>query len=76
MTDHDFQAKVLEGLAELKTDMKRLVGPDGNGGVIKEQDERLDKLERAKARQGGYIAAWGTFCTIGLSIFEYFAHKR
>lgn len=57
MEDALFKKEVIAGLAELRTDMKRLVGLDGNGGVIEEFDGRISDLEHARSKVMGVSAA-------------------
>jgi hypothetical protein len=68
----EFERKVLSDLAELKTHMHSLVG-DGNGGRMKELQERVERHEAFVQRAGGLgaaIAAVVTMIHIGIDYLK------
>jgi hypothetical protein len=59
----DFEQKVLSDLAELKTDMRWIIG-NGNPGKIQEIEERVDRHEAYLQRFAGVATAIGALLTI------------
>jgi hypothetical protein len=71
----DFERQVLEDLAEIKANMRWLLG-DGNPGYIQELAERVDRHERVVQRLAGigcFLATLLTLLHVGL---DYFRMKR
>ena len=68
----DFERQVLEDLAELKTNMKWLLG-NGKAGYLKELSDRVDRHERMVQRFtgiGGLLAGLLTLLHIGMDYFR------
>ncbi len=59
----DFEKQVLADLAELKANMRWLVG-NGRAGVIQELTERVDQHERLVQRAGGFGALLAGLLTV------------
>lgn len=84
MGTNEFEQKVLEGIAELRTNMRRLVGEDGNGGIVRDHGRRIDHLERerdtAKGKDQGKLAlmvglASAVLTQAANTAFNYFIHR-
>ncbi len=60
----DFEEKVLEDLAELKTHMRWVVGDGNKGGKIGELEERVDRHEAFLQRAKGISVAFGSLVTM------------
>lgn len=70
MTDHEFQLKVTESLAEIKTMLVSAVGSDGNGGKLQDVDERVTELEHNSWKRTGMASVVGSvFGAIGAYLF-------
>jgi hypothetical protein len=68
----DFERQVLEDLAEIKTDMRWLLG-NGKPGKLQELTDRVDRHERVVQRFtgiGGALAGLVTLVHIGLDYFR------
>lgn len=68
----DFERQVLEDLAEIKTNMKWLLG-NGKPGYLQELAERVDRHERMVQRFtgiGGLLAGVLTLVHLGLDYFR------
>ena len=68
----DFERQVLEDLAEIKTNMRWLLG-NGKAGCIQELTDRVDRHERVVQRFtgiGGALAGLLTLVHIGLDDFR------
>ena len=48
---------MIEGMTELRTSMKRLVGEEGSGGEIKAMQDEIEDLKLSRARDRGFAAA-------------------
>jgi hypothetical protein len=59
----EFEKQVLADLAELKANMRWLVG-NGKAGVIQDLATRVDRHERLLQRAGGLAAAAAGFVTL------------
>ena len=60
----EFEKKVLQDLAELKIDMKWIVGGDGHPGRLTEIDEQVKRHEQMFQRTKGLAAAFACLLTI------------
>ena len=68
----EFEVQVLADLAEIKTNMRWLLG-NGKPGYLKELTERVDRHERVVQRFtgiGGLLAGLLTLVHIGLDYFR------
>jgi len=61
---NDFETRVLEDLAELKTDMKWITGGDGHLGRLQEVAEQVERHEQFLQRARGLSAAFA--CVLAL----------
>jgi hypothetical protein len=61
---NDFEKRVLEDLAELKTDMKWIAGGDGHPGRLQEIGEQVERHEAFLQRGRGWAAAFACLLTI------------
>ena len=68
----DFERQVLEDLAEIKTNMRWLLG-NGKAGYLQQLADRVDRHERVVQRFtgiGGLLAGLLTLVNIGLDYFR------
>jgi hypothetical protein len=68
----DFERQVLEDLAEIKTNMRWLLG-DGKPGVIQDLADRVERHERVVQRFtgiGGLLAGLLTLLHVALDYFR------
>jgi hypothetical protein len=68
---NDFEKRVLEDLAELKTDMKWIAGGDGHPGRLQEMAEQVERHEEFLQRARGLSAAFACLLTIVHLGFDY-----
>jgi hypothetical protein len=61
---NDFETRVLEDLAELKTDMKWIRGGDGHEGRLQQMAKQVEKHEVFLQRARGWGAAFACLLTI------------
>ena len=66
----EFEQTVLSDLAELKAQMRALVG-NGQPGRMARLEERVDEHERFVQRAGGIGAALGGLVTLVHFVFDY-----
>jgi len=66
----EFETKVLEGLTELKTEMRALVG-NGQPGRLQLLEKRVEGHERFVQRVGGLGAALAAVLTLCHVAWEY-----
>jgi hypothetical protein len=71
----DFEQKVLSDLAELKANMRWIVG-NGSPGKIHEIEERVDRHEAYLQRFTGVAAALATLLTIFHLAVDYLLYKH
>ncbi|MFB3815892.1 MAG: hypothetical protein ACE14L_17450 [Terriglobales bacterium] len=60
---NDFEKQVLSDLAELKTQMRALLG-NGSPGRMRQLEERVERHEQFVQRSGGIGAALATLLTL------------
>jgi len=60
----EFEKRVLQDLAELKTDMKWIAGGDGQRGRLQEVAEQVERHEEMLQRVKGLAAAFACLLTI------------
>ena len=70
MTDQEFRVKMIEGMAELRTSMKQLVGEDGSGGIIAKHSDDIDDLKLSRARDRGIAAGISVAVSVTVTIFK------
>ena len=63
MSSTEFEQKVLSDLAQLKSQMRYLVG-HGNSGRVTQMEERLEEHEAVLNRAGGISAALAAITVI------------
>ena len=68
---NDFEKRVLEDLAELKTDMKWIAGGDGHPGRLQQVAEQVERHEQLLQRVRGWGAALACLLTIVQLGIEY-----
>jgi hypothetical protein len=71
----DFEAQVLADLAELKTQMRALLG-NGQPGRLRLLEQRVDASERFIQRAGGIGAVLATALTIANVLINYLRWKH
>jgi len=71
----EFEQKVLSELAELKADMRWLVG-NGNSGMIQEIEQRVDRHEAYLQRFTGIATAVGALLTLFHFAIDYLRLHR
>jgi hypothetical protein len=71
MNDQEFRDKMIAGMARLEQNMTRLVGEDGEGGMI----ERVRDLENSRARDRGMAAGISLAVTVCWSAAKQFVFK-
>jgi hypothetical protein len=71
----EFEQKVLSDLAELKADMRWLVG-NGNSGMIQEIEQRVDRHEAYLQRFTGIATAVGALLTFFHFAIDYLRLHR
>jgi len=77
----DFESQVIDGIATLKERqtnqhaevIQRL---DTANGRLSKHDEEIKELAAHKNLTLGWVAAIGSFITVGLIIFEYIHHVK
>jgi hypothetical protein len=81
--DRDFRDFVVASLTEMKTNLATAIGPDGNGGRLKEmRDEqattntRVDDLINSRERAKGAMWIVGILYAGLLSGAEWLIHRR
>ena len=67
----EFEKQVLEGLTELKTEMRALVGNFGQPGRMQLLENRVERHERFVQRVGGVGAAVAGAMTLAHVAIEY-----
>jgi hypothetical protein len=67
----EFERRVLADLAELKTNMKFVIG-NGRPGRLSELEQRVAEHERTLQRAGGLAAAGGVLLTLAHVGIHYF----
>ncbi len=71
----EFEERVLSDLAELKTNMRWIVG-DGNAGKIQQIEERVDRHEAYLQRFTGVATAIGSLLTFFHFAIDYLWLRR
>jgi hypothetical protein len=71
----EFEERVLSDLAELKTNMRWIVG-DGNAGKIQEIEQRVDRHEAYLQRFTGVATAIGSLLTFFHFAIDYLWLRR
>jgi hypothetical protein len=71
----DFEAKVLNDLSVLKTQMEQLMGI-GQPGRLHHMEERVSRNEQGVQRMKGMMAAFGTGLTMVHLAISYFGGKH
>jgi hypothetical protein len=66
----EFEKQVLEGLTELRTEMRTLVG-NGQPGRVQILEKRVEQHERFVQRAGGLGAALAVLLTLIHLAFDY-----
>jgi hypothetical protein len=60
----DFEKKVLQELAELRTDMKWIVGGDGHPGRLREVTNQVERHEEFLQKAKGLSAGFACLLTL------------
>lgn len=76
MSEQEFQSKVIDSLARLETNMKLLVGDDGNQGKVKHMEEDIATLNHYRDYAGGVMATLGFIWTGLVVLVEYLLHRK
>ena len=66
----DFERQVLEDLAEIKTNMRWLLG-NGKPGKLQELTDRVDRHERVVQRFAGIGCVFGALMTLAHVVLQY-----
>ena len=66
----EFERQVLEDLAEIKTNMRWLLG-NGKPGYIQELTARVDRHERVVQRLAGIGCVFGALMTLAHVVLQY-----
>lgn len=67
-SDLEFRDYVVSTLSRMDANLKRAIGDDGNGGQLKDHDDRLDKIEQERAKEAGERTARRRVAAIGYSM--------
>ena len=71
MSDQDFREQVIGSLVRLETKMNYLVGEDGNGGRMKDLEDRTTALEQQWWKLLGFVCAISTIVSLAIAYWRH-----